>query len=290
MKSSMIRPVRTEADLGNPPTEFSTSDVEEASFMVKYGLHFDPQKPHVFIESVKDVIETQYRNKDRAIFGKGPYRLIKGFEHFLVNDLKWSSVAGVKKLDKVKEFQKATMRPQKDYVTITTSATPQCSALSVTAMKNLITKVPIVILTTMFEKANEFLWYEDMIVRKPGADDGSYIVAGHTNQIYCATPGKGGSFKCDPNCVNASIRNYILAVAEKYVKLPEFITWYKRSKSGASITKMALGGVPKTAGKKPSTRKRSIPKRPSSTSLVDLLADCNDQLEQSSNQKISHQF
>ena len=47
---------------------------------------------------------------------------------------------------------------------------------------------------------------------------------------------------------------------------------------------MALGGAPKTAGRKPSTRKRSNRKRPSTTSLVDLLEDCNDQLEQSSNQ------
>ena len=70
--------------------------------MVKYVLHFDPQKPHVFIESVKDVIKTQYRNKDRAVFGKGPYRLRKGFEHFLVSDLKWNSMAAVQRLNKVK--------------------------------------------------------------------------------------------------------------------------------------------------------------------------------------------
>ena len=66
--------------------------------MVKYGLQFDPQKPRVFIESVKDVIKTQYRNEDRAVFGKGPYRLRKGFEHFLVNDLKWSSMTVVQRL------------------------------------------------------------------------------------------------------------------------------------------------------------------------------------------------
>ena len=56
--------------------------------MVKYGLHFDPQKPHVFIEPLKDVIEPQYWNEDRAIFGMGSYQLRKGFEHFLVNNLK----------------------------------------------------------------------------------------------------------------------------------------------------------------------------------------------------------
>ena len=67
------------------------------------------------------------------------------------------------------------------------------------------TKVPIVILAT-FEKVNELLWHEDLIVKKPGADDGSYIVAGHTNQIYCVTPEKGGSFKCDQNSVNANTK------------------------------------------------------------------------------------
>ena len=47
---------------------------------------------------------------------------------------------------------------------------------------------------------------------------------------------------------------------------------------------MALGGAPKTAGRKPSTRKRSNYKRPSTISVVDLLEDCNDQLERSLNQ------
>ena len=70
-----------------------------------------------------------------------------------------------------------------------------------------------------------------------GAEDGSYIVAGHKNQIYCVTPGKGGPFKCDQNCVNATTKicEHTIAVAEKkYGKLADFITWYKRSKSSTS--------------------------------------------------------
>ena len=42
----MIHYVRTEAGLGNPPTKFST---KAANIIVEYGLHFDPQKPHVFM-------------------------------------------------------------------------------------------------------------------------------------------------------------------------------------------------------------------------------------------------
>ena len=47
---------------------------------------------------------------------------------------------------------------------------------------------------------------------------------------------------------------------------------------------MVLLGAPKTAGRMPSTRKRSNRKRPSTNSLVGLLEDCDVQLEQSSNQ------
>ena len=202
--------------------------------MVKYGLHFDPEKPHVFIESVKDIIETKYSNDDRAVFKKGPYQLRNGFEHFLVNILKQSSMKAVQRLNKVKEFQKGDMRSRKDYVAIFAPIVSQCGALSVTAMDNEITEGPIVILTTMFKKANELLWHEGMIVKNPGTDDGSDIVAGHTNhiywttyQVYCVTPGKGRSLKCDWNWVNASIRNYATALQllqKKYVKLPDFVT------------------------------------------------------------------
>ena len=64
-------------------------------------------------------------------------------------------------------------------------------------------EVSIVIPATMFEKENELLRHEDLIVKMSGTDDGSYIVANHTNQLYSVTSGRGGSFKCDQNCVNA---------------------------------------------------------------------------------------
>ena len=44
-------------------------------------------------------------------------------------------------------------------------------------MESGIAKVLIVILATMFEKVNELLQHEDLIVKKPGVADGSYIVA-----------------------------------------------------------------------------------------------------------------
>ena len=51
---------------------------------------------------------------------------------------------------------------------------------------------------------------------KPGATDGSFIVAGYGNTIHVVTPGKGGSLKCDRACVNfsTSVCEHVLAVAQ----------------------------------------------------------------------------
>ena len=161
-------------------------------------------------------------------------------------------MTAVIRLNKVKEFQKTDMRSRKDYLTIIAPAVPQCSILSVSSMESGVTKVSNLILATLFKKANELLRHKDLIVKKPGTDDESYTVAGHTNQICCATPGKEGSFKCDWNCVYASTQNmraHYSCCKKIWYIIPDFITWYKRFKSGPSVTKMVLGVAPKTAGR-----------------------------------------
>ena len=84
----MLKPVRIEAGLGDPPNEFTTNDVEAGNFIIKHGINFDKQKPQEFIEKVKEIINMQFRNEERAVSGKGPYKLRKGFEKYYVNDFK----------------------------------------------------------------------------------------------------------------------------------------------------------------------------------------------------------
>ena len=75
MKESMLKSVRIEAGLGNPPKEYVNSDPEAANFMVKHALNFDPKSPDDFINEVKNIVETQFRNEDRAVFGKEQYEI-----------------------------------------------------------------------------------------------------------------------------------------------------------------------------------------------------------------------
>ena len=66
----MLAPIRIDAGLGDPPTEYTTNDIEAGNFMVKYK----------FINDIKDLIDLQFRNEDRAVCGAGPYKLAKGFD------------------------------------------------------------------------------------------------------------------------------------------------------------------------------------------------------------------
>ena len=90
----MLKPVHIEAGLGDPPNEFTTNVIESGNFIIKHGINFDKQKPQEFIEKAKEIINLHFRNEDRAVFEKGPYKLRKGFEKYCyVNDFNFEMSA-----------------------------------------------------------------------------------------------------------------------------------------------------------------------------------------------------
>ena len=45
-------------------------------------------------------------------------------------------------------------------------------------------------LEVMFEKVASLIQAYGLVIPKPGSSDGSYVVAGTCNRIFCVTPGK----------------------------------------------------------------------------------------------------
>ncbi len=239
MKESMLKPVRMEAGLGNPPKEYVNNDPEAANFMVKHALNFDQKSPDQFINEVKNIVETQFRNEDRAVFGKGQYEIRPEFQHLAVNDLQWSKLTKGR-MRKLETYLKSSMADKRKLPIESAGDCPTAESASdvmllpVTASTCGVTSVPLPILTAMFDKANHLVQVTSNVVPKPGASDGSFIVAGHGNTIHTVTPGKGGSLKCDRVCVNCStnICEHVLAVAQVRGTFQEFLKWYqKRSKT-----------------------------------------------------------
>ena len=74
------------------------------------------KNPQEFIERVKEVINTQFRNEDRAALGKGPYGLRKGFERCSVDDFQWEQLTAQQRPRKADMFKKATINDKEKFV------------------------------------------------------------------------------------------------------------------------------------------------------------------------------
>ena len=281
MITSMLKPVRIDAGLGNPPLEYTNNDPESANFMIKHGLKFQAKKPNEFISAVKQIVKLQHNNEERAVFGKGPYAVADRFKHLAVDDTMWGRLSHPQRASKVSKFLSTGMdRAEESANEEENSATEtdgNAARLTLTAEESGITTVPLSVLQTMFDKANDLLSKPDLVIPQPGASNGAFIVAGHSNRIFSVIPGKGASLKCDRNCKNntTGICEHVLAVACRRGTLKDFLSCFKRSKKGASLTNMALQGGPKTAGRKPSNRKRTNAKRGEIEKLGDLLTASN---------------
>ena len=229
MKDSMLKSVRIDAGLGNPPSEYTNNDPEAANFMIKHGLHFDAKNPHEFIQEIKNIIETQQRNEDRAVFGKGPFQIREGFKHLVVDDIMWAQLTHEQRMRKLSTFLKAEIDDRKDPIQdpIETAPIDTPPSLTIDAKNSGINTIPTAILEAMFQKAANLRAVPGKIIPKPGATDGSFIVAGVCNKIHVVTPGKGGSLVCDRACVNHSTKmcEHTLAVAQVTNKLEGFINW-----------------------------------------------------------------
>ena len=124
------------------------------------------------------------------MFGKGPYRLQKGFERYFVDDFQWGQLTTQQRLTKVDVFKKATMNDKEEFVEEYVSQCSSKQILPLSAKDCKIDKVPLSILEVMFEKAASLIQTDGLVIPKPGSSDGSYVVAGTCNRIFCLTPGK----------------------------------------------------------------------------------------------------
>ncbi len=109
----MLKPVRIDAGLGDPPGEYTNNDTESANFMINHDIKFNPKQPCEFIEDIKEVIDSQFRNEDRAVFNKGDYRISAEFQHLAIDDEKWSKMTHAQRQVHILKFAKTGMSGRK---------------------------------------------------------------------------------------------------------------------------------------------------------------------------------
>ena len=133
MKESMLYSTRVEAGLGDPPTEYTTNDVEARNFMIKPKWEFNPHNPTDFIEKLKELIDLQFRNEERAIFDKDPYELNGSFKYLAVNNKAFGQMIHEQRVQKIKVFFGAELESKANFLNVQDPPNGDNGNLSVSA-------------------------------------------------------------------------------------------------------------------------------------------------------------
>lgn len=83
-KENMIAPVRERAQLGSPPSAYTTNANESKNFVLKKWVDFQKNSIPDFIEGLREYTQRCLTEAERAVYGAGEYSLSQEYKHLEV--------------------------------------------------------------------------------------------------------------------------------------------------------------------------------------------------------------
>ncbi len=88
-EESMLKAVRELAHLGSPPAEFSTNACESINAVIKTKVSYKKSDLPHFLDQMKELIDEQEREVERAVLRRGKYELRSEYQHLAVVESRW---------------------------------------------------------------------------------------------------------------------------------------------------------------------------------------------------------
>ena len=253
MVDSMLKDVRVNAGLGNPPVPFYTNVPESANALIKRAVQFERSEMSDFCTKLANLIKQQREDVRASILNRGPYSLSAKHSHIEVRQDKWFSMAAKQRETHFKKFDDACSKvPEAELATLGEDA--ESSDLSITPEEAGITTVPLPTIRAIFEKAKVLLGKETSIVLAPGSDGNSYMVESHTSRRphFVKVEKATGKVVCDecPGWSSSKFCAHAVAVAEKNSSLQAYVRWVERRAGPMNLTSLVTFDTPKGVGRK----------------------------------------
>ena len=277
IKDSMLYGVRRSAGLGNPPSPYYTNAVESMNSLLKLRTNFKKQELTVFICKLKELVDNQFAEVDKAVAGIGDYAMHEDYKKFCFTSARWFTLSEDQRQRALKRFQ-SILPAQKD-VTLTqniassTSFTSQHSEGDENGSEeppnrqhkdNLIAvlAIPQYIADTIWQRALALLQQDSNFALAPGNSGKAWLVTRSSSSKTtkpCFVQNHKGHYECETDCIyyqTSKVCAHIVAVAIKNGDLDRFITWHKKQDHQINTTKLAQSGLPMSCvGKKKAARK-----------------------------------
>ena len=91
IQDNMLRPIRLNAGLGNPPEAYYNMP-ESVNKVIKIGVDFQKSEMSQFNVKMEKVIQQQWRDCESAVINRGPYALAVDYLHLQMSPDTWFSM------------------------------------------------------------------------------------------------------------------------------------------------------------------------------------------------------
>ena len=269
-KAMMLKSTRRNAGLGDPPSQFTTNASESMNNVLKSKMNYKKHELSVFVDKLKEVVDEQVRELERAIIDRGKYRFCEQFKKFEVCENKWFLKISIEQRQShIKRVLSLSVGQSKHVRPCNRQLFPQCSSNSILSVDinsfSHLVLVPNAVPTAIWSKAKDIL-NDHAICSVPGGDAKDRLVKSSSNpRPHMVTFKRSGQYTCDKDCPNwesLSICSHSVASAEDNGDHEVFIEWFKKAKKSPNITKLVTTKMPQGRGRKgcvpPRKKKRKV--------------------------------
>ena len=255
MKTTMLKNVRAEAGLGSPSQPFTTNASETTNSIIKAHVSHKSSKLMELVNHLKDAIDEQEREVERAVIGRGKYRFKDDYAALEICEAKWFKMSIQQRQSHLKKV--ATVGVVSNTQKTLISNLPVANALpldiDVESVAASVT-VPLPCLQGVWKKATELISSSSSIAAAPGQVSEARMVESRGGQRpHLVVPCKRGIFKCDNDCLNyksIGICSHVVAVAHLSGSLSQLISAFTKYKKKPDYSKLATHGMPSGRGRK----------------------------------------
>lgn len=284
IKATMLKSSRMKAGLGNPPAAFTNNASESLNALLKRKLDYKRHELPEFLDKLKECIEDQEKEVERAVVSRGKYVFRDDFKHLQLSEQQWSKMSATQRANHLHRVQVITLETSEKVVTSVSKqkassskaqeglqsgsdvAVPQPGCLSVdldSFSDEVLT--PLAVLKSIWKKAKDLLAKSNSICPAPGGKLDCMVESYSGTHPHLVSAKKSGQFACDANCANwksLNICSHSVAAAEFRSSLPSFIAWFKKKKSKPNLTQLVTSQMPlgrgRKGGKLPPCKKKKL--------------------------------
>ena len=268
IKKTMLKSSRSKAGLGNPPAAFTNNASESLNALLKRKLDYKRHELPEFLDKLKECIEDQEKEVERAVVNRGKYVFKDEFKDLQLSEQQWSKMSVTQRTNHLHRVQAMALKTSGKSVSSEPSTSkassskvqpsvaisqPGCLSVELDTFSDEVL-TSLAVLKCIWGKAKDLLAKTNAICPAPGDGKLDCMVESYSGtQPHLVTAKKSGQYACDAACANwksLSICAHSVAAAEFRKSLPSFIAWFKKKKRKPNLTHLVTSQMPAGRGRK----------------------------------------